>query len=384
MAPRPDHPAASAVGRTPAGSGDWYAGLDLLRIAAALLVLGFHVVTLRAWPDAPWPVRGLQAGWVGVDLFFAISGLVVGRTALAGLARAGHAFRTPFLLRRLARIVPLYLLTCAVYLLVDRPDWSVSEAALQLATHLLFVHNLWPATALAINPPTWSLGVELQFYLLLAWWLPMLRGWTPVRIAAAGLLLALGWRVAVWAAWTAGGGGDPAGLAHAVFLTPGLLDGFALGLALAVALQDGGARGTPFWRAGAAALGIALMAWGGSAQADLQSGAVWQTPAWALGLRSLVALGAGLLVWATAAQPFPAQGRRATWLRRAGDLSYGVYLWHAVVLLVLLRGTALEGPALLAITLCATLGLSALGWWLVERPANRWLRQRIARHDGAV
>ena len=38
---------------------------------------------------------------------------------------------------------------------------------------------------------------------------------------------------------------------------------------------------------------IALMAWGGSAQADLQSGAVWQTPAWALGLRSLVALGAG-------------------------------------------------------------------------------------------
>ena len=57
MAPRPDRPAASAVGRTPARPGDWYAGLDLLRIAAALLVLGFHVVTLCA-------TLGLSAlGW---------------------------------------------------------------------------------------------------------------------------------------------------------------------------------------------------------------------------------------------------------------------------------------------------------------------------------
>src|SRR5687768_12931171 len=94
-----------------------FAGLDPLRLAAALVVLGFHALETADWSGGlashgAW--GALRAGWVGVDVFFVISGLVIGGSALRGVERGG-AWRADYWRRRLARIAPLYFLTCLVF-----------------------------------------------------------------------------------------------------------------------------------------------------------------------------------------------------------------------------------------------------------------------------
>lgn len=181
--PRPPAPQASSPRRDPA--------LDGLRGFAVLLVFFFHYGGgLRAHNPA---VRALgylsQAGWIGVDLFFALSGfLITGILADSLLVPGPMPGRTlrNFYARRALRILPLYvaaLLACAVAALVTGAQvWRLKPLLLYIA----FLQNLPPLLHAALRTPAplpifhlWSLAVEEQFYLL--WPLALLAARTRRR-----------------------------------------------------------------------------------------------------------------------------------------------------------------------------------------------------------
>ena len=92
-----------------------YPLIDVLRGFAALLVVFYHVIEVGEWKS--FPTSGLahlpRLGLFGVDLFFVISGFVIGKTALDGIAKENQ-WRGHYTTRRVKRIVPLYLATLAI------------------------------------------------------------------------------------------------------------------------------------------------------------------------------------------------------------------------------------------------------------------------------
>jgi peptidoglycan/LPS O-acetylase OafA/YrhL len=370
------------VAPAPAGSGVHFAWLDPLRGFAALSVLAAHLVMLAALPIPTWyPVAWFRIGFLGVDLFFAISGAVI-LLSLAELHRRhGSGYARPFAWRRVARIVPLYLLTCTAFVLLVRPDILQRPDVVQVVlAHLFFVQNLFPSTHGVINGPSWTLGVEMQFYLLMLLLGPWLLRLSLLRLAALGLALGVGWRALVW--WHLVHG-EAASDPNLVFIystqLPGVIDEFVGGMVAARWWMQRRERGLPPGSRLALGLGLAaLLAWAGVIAAMHAAMPVyWTHPASVIGLRCGFALAAGLSVAAVLACPAPRRGR-AAW-RLGGDLSYGIYLWHMGVLLLLQGWLADWNPwAFGAAVLGVTLLLSALGWFLVERPAMRRVRASAA------
>jgi peptidoglycan/LPS O-acetylase OafA/YrhL len=148
-------------------SGERLDVLDGLRGLAIGLVVWYH-----AWLVSGLDIAGLnfvaEAGFLGVDLFFFISGFCI-FYPYARAAREGRAAPTTrhFFTRRAAKILPSYLLALTVFAIVYHARFaSPAEAAVQIASHLTFLHTLTPLTFGSISGPLWTIGVEVQFYLL--------------------------------------------------------------------------------------------------------------------------------------------------------------------------------------------------------------------------
>src|ERR1700752_3007050 len=148
--------------------------LDGIRGLAIIQVMVWH---FRAWvpaePGSPVAhlLRTLSLTWSGVDLFFVLSGFLIGGILIDNRNSANY-FRV-FYARRFFRIVPLYLLLLGAGLLLaasGRIDETVEGVFISLPWYLSFTQNFW----MAFNSTwhlwfgqTWSLAVEEQFYLLL-------------------------------------------------------------------------------------------------------------------------------------------------------------------------------------------------------------------------
>ena len=357
---------------TAAATPGHFAWLDPLRGFAALSVLAYHLVALAGLPIPTWyPVAWFRIGLLGVDLFFAISGAVI-LLSLAQLQRGfGAHFRRPFALRRAARILPLYLLAGLFFVLVVNPSVLQRPDALQVVlAHLFFVHNLFPSTHGVINGPSWTLGVEVQFYLLVLAIGPWLLR-VPLRgLLSAGLAVALAWRAFVW--WRYAAAGD----SNLVFIystqLPGVIDEFVAGM---LAARWWMARRAPASATLAGGLAVAALGAWALAIALMHHfmPVYWTAFGSVVGLRSVLALAAGLSV--AAALAFASPARPSAAMRLGGDLSYGIYLWHMGALLLLQAAwpQAPAWPFALAV-LALTLALSAASWFAVERPAIRWSR----------
>jgi peptidoglycan/LPS O-acetylase OafA/YrhL len=364
------------------------ASLDGLRGLAALSIFVFHgwLYTMPA-PDATdrssigdYAAHELRLGLVA---FFVLSGFLLCRPWFAA---ALEARRPPnvrrYMRARAARILPAYYAALAgsvvlLWGLRGTPGLRLPPSG-DLPLFVVFGQNFSPATVMKLNPPMWSLAVEVMFYALLP-----LIGWLAVRLpptrrmqALAPLaLLALGlaynWSIA----------GHGLGMTFSKTLAA-MLPYFAVGMLAALALH-GRAIGMPAKRSLIAA-GVTLIA------AD----AVAKAAAPAIGLdvgdmfaviRDLPsAAGFALIVAALAAAPRSRIiGGRV--LASLGTISYGFYLWHVPVFM-LLRGYGLLplDPVLgTLVALVPALAVSTLSWFALERPILQWTAQRNRRDRAA-
>jgi peptidoglycan/LPS O-acetylase OafA/YrhL len=349
--------------------------VDALRAFAALTVLVYHLIAHWDWTGFPetGPLAWFRGGWMAVDVFFVLSGFVIGLSAFSRLASQPEGFRGAFLRSRLARIAPLHYLTLAVFLVLVEPSlWIRGDIAGNLATHLLFIHNLFLPFHGAINGPNWSLGTEMQFYLLVLLAAPWLARARPWMVALVFVGIAWGWR---WGTWlqTIPGPLDQAYAAQTQL--PGMLDEFAVGLLLARCIRaPAGQRllarlGATAWLRCMLFALVALGWWGVLGLHATHD--YWQAGAMAVFFRTAVALCTGVTVLVLCSWPVRAiTARVAAWL---GQVSYGIYLWHLPVLFLLNRHVALEPLHALLVAVPLTVGLAALTWRWVEAPAlRRW------------
>ena len=137
-------------------------GLDTLRaLAVSLVVLHHYTLFVSDAPTFGWVGT---MGWAGVDLFFALSGYLIGNQIFAALGSARGFGLARFYGRRLLRTLPNFWAVLALYALW--PAWRGGTPMLPLWQYLTFTQNihLQPGTAFS---HAWSLCIEEQFYMLL-------------------------------------------------------------------------------------------------------------------------------------------------------------------------------------------------------------------------
>jgi peptidoglycan/LPS O-acetylase OafA/YrhL len=183
-------PRAADSGRLP--------GLDLVRALAIAWVMLYHASILWHVPGDAWIVR---FGWMGVDLFFVLSGFLIAGQLLRPWARGSAPNYPRFITRRLLRTVPAYLVVLGLYFFVP---WLRDGVEMQpLWQFLTFTQNLaLDPTPRKVFSHAWSLCVEEQFYLVF----PLVVAWLALRPSAtkvtatlvAVLLFGIGIRGYLW------------------------------------------------------------------------------------------------------------------------------------------------------------------------------------------
>ena len=357
--PRPDpffslEPHAEMGARLPA--------LDGLRAIAVLLVFAHH-------GEVPF----LQGGFVGVDLFFVLSGFLITQLLLKSHAECGRIQFTRFYSHRFIRLFPALALVCLALGLQaagshDLPArWPDIWPALTYATD--FARNRPGAPDLLGH--TWSLAVEEQFYVL--WPLALtallllgLRARTLAVILAAGMLAVAAWRCALF---------FDAGAMRAYGSLDTHADGLMAGCLLSLCTRRTLGLIGCLWPLGAMVLAL------------VTAFSEWTDPRLYLGGLTLIALSAASILAALVVQPrwSPAPLLNLAPLRLTGRFSYGAYLWNYPLLQLLAVQLHLGPQAAAALAAPLTLAIAGASFVLVERPllARRdvmpgWLRVATA------
>src|SRR5436305_8399412 len=169
-------------------------GLDLLRALAIIVVVVYHA-GLMGFPMAG---RVDRWGWIGVDLFFALSGYLIGGQLLASLAREKPINLGRFFARRALRIMPAYFLILAIYIFL--PSWHEYPDMYPWWKFLVSVQNIGLHGGTAFSH-AWSLAVEDQFYLALPFILLFANRWPRAAIVIPCLIFFGGILLRTFLAW---------------------------------------------------------------------------------------------------------------------------------------------------------------------------------------
>jgi peptidoglycan/LPS O-acetylase OafA/YrhL len=329
-------------GTAPAGEAGHIPALDGLRGCAILAVLLLHFTSAMAAP-AGAPARlvkqAFSTGWAGVDLFFVLSGFLI-TGILADARHTPHRYRT-FYARRALRILPLYygfvILLFAVPPLLGARAYTTSPG--DQLPYWLYLQNFRPLSngALDFAAHLWSLAIEEQFYLVWPLLVFSLSRKGALWMCAGCVAGALAYRVA--SVFTVDD------LQTVYFLTPGRVDGLALGGA--IALMARGAGGQARLRRMAPAVLTGALA--------VLAGAAWHPSGFNPGGGYMVSVGYTALAFFFGAVLVLAVDGRASLLARLlsgrvlrffGRYSYGLYVVHVpLIALGALAGVSPNGFA---------------------------------------
>ncbi|MGP8059438.1 MAG: acyltransferase family protein [Acidimicrobiales bacterium] len=381
-------------------TGQYLPALDGLRAFAVAGVLAYHL-------GFGWA----SGGYLGVDLFFVLSGFLITSLLLEEWATTARLKLAAFWARRARRLLPalfLVLFAVSAYVVLNGRFGPPGSGALvdlsglrgdDLATlfyaanwHAIFAHQSYFAQFSAPSPleHTWSLAIEEQFYLF---WPPILllllwraRGaWRRVGtvVTVTGALAS-----AALMAWLYHPGTDPTrvyfGTDTRIF---DMLAGATIAMVAAARLQPGPRSRTVLHLA--------------APLAALALGYFWVTAGSTGGLPPGFMFRGGFLVCAVLAAVVIAdvrqfhQGPLGTVLsvrplRWIGMISYGIYLWHWPIFVYMNQArTGLSGAALDLSRVAATLAIAAASYYLVERPIRRrrfkgWVRFALAPAAAAL
>lgn len=373
---------------SPANEDRRLPGLDGLRGVACLMVFLYHL----RWAAQPSDVNPLllmigsfdlefllRKFDIGVAIFFVLSGLLLSLPFWRAILKNEPQPDTgKYLWRRCCRIVPAYFaVLIAIYLL--RGGTYTFYGALDFLLHATFLHNFADYSYLGLHPDLWTIGIEFQFYLLL----PVIMKVVAVLHRSCGGMCALG--IFVVACWLA----DVAAGAVLRWLEPAIPDRFlaangpviggtvfsylklfAFGIAAAYAVLKVRVSSRVCDIACAAGLvaTAALVQFGGEAGWRQTGGFGWP-----LNAAVLAFLAASLARSAVFSRLFAVK-----WIAATGTISYGIYLWHDLVLRAVFSGTLRENlsgfPLFLAgggIALFVTIMIATLSWRFIERDVIR-------------
>lgn len=385
--------------------------IDGFRGAAALLVTIFHCWLYTDPPLDEGPIRALiVAGGMGVDFFFVISGFVLFLPVVRRGGRFGPLWS--YAVRRVARIVPAYYVALVVQgaatpILTRWASPFVSTGGwVVFLIHALFLQHSAPRWLLrqfdfhasvmgfGVNGALWSLSIEAIFYVFL----PLVAGFffrNPRVSLVLGVGLGLGWRLMAFhlpsVAAAVGAGNAVAGNApRLVEQFPGYLGHFAFGMSAAylygqysaATLAGAGPGWTKRIRAWQWAL-LLLLVLSMIGYGSVAKGA--PVGVYARYVDDLIPSSAFAALMLTTSLASPA----GQWImanpvsRWLGDVSYGVFLWHFPVILLVshtfgwVQGTG-DAPffKLLALVLPASLFLGWLSRKWIEEPAIAWARAK--------
>lgn len=322
--------------------------LDGLRAVAIILVLACHTAGFA-----------LPGGWIGVDVFFVLSGYLITSILMRELMESGRIDMGRFYARRALRLLPALAILALFQLVRSRFSPNGGEIREATLVGVIYLEN-WNSVFMWWPPDlmghTWSLAVEEQFYLVwpvllilvahrkpLAW----ICGAAVAMVAARIICARLGYAETT--------------LQNSMGLRPvGLLVGCALALVQWKA---------PTWSASVALAGIVVLA-----VFVNRYPALYLVAPFAVSLATAVVIAgakSGLLTW----QP----------LRYIGRISYGIYLYHWPLFIL---GEKLKPPGAghwYALALIALIvGAAALSYELVEKPILR-MKDRIGqKHPAAI
>lgn len=338
-------------------------GLDGLRGAAALAVVLVHAWMYSGKND---PARDdtlhaiISEQRVALMSFFVMSGfLVILPWVRAAIEDRPSPSVRRYLSKRAARILPAYWLAIVgTYILLHGTGHRREAGLGDLPVFGLFLQNYFPDTRALLNPPTWSLAVEVSFYALIPvfGWLiiqAVRRGGRNAALGVAGAMIAGGLAFNYAAAaqgWER----------HITTSLPAFLPVFACGIA-AAALAHGRTFGQPA-RIAMLVAGSALVLWNGWWHHD-------GTGFWGDVLLDFPA-GVGFAFIVVALVQRAPRILTAGPLRWIGIVSYGFYLWHMPVLYGLrMQGHwPVEQPWLCYLyVVVISLALATLSWFGVER-----------------
>jgi peptidoglycan/LPS O-acetylase OafA/YrhL len=359
-------------------------GLDGVRALAVLVVIGFHE-----------GASGLPGGFLGVDIFFVLSGFLITDLLVSGYDRTGRMDLAGFWIRRARRLLPalavmLVVVTAAATVIEARQEASLRLALLAAATYTSnwyqILHHVpyFAAAGQAAAPPPldhlWSLAIEEQFYLVwpLVVWCLILR--LTARRARVTCALAGAAVSALAMALLYTPGRDPSAVYYATDThASALLIGAALALACPLrtlmAVPDAQSRRLDI----GGIVGLAGLAW---AAGHFSGGDPVVYPAGLL----LAALAAAALIAAAAGNGVIAAITSWPPLRWIGVRSYGIYLWHwpVIALGVALAGPTAGAPWLWLAETGVTIVVAAASWRFIETPIMRNGLGATVRHWGRL
>lgn len=378
-----------AASTQPSSGSGRIPGLDGLRALAVVAVVVFHL-------NPAW----LPGGFLGVDIFFVVSGFLITTLLVREHARTGRLDLPAFWARRARRLLPALLVVIPFSVLlawVSERDLLVGIGP-QVLGALTFSFNwvqiaagsnYFAATSPQLLTNLWSLAVEEQFYL--AWPLITLGLLIAIRSARSriGIVLIL----AAGSGFLMAARFDPeVGATRVYYGTDTHVFGLMIGAALALWWTTPEIRGPAFWiarRRAATALALGVLA-----------GLMWwldeSRPLTFRGGLVLASVASAVLIASAITGGTLARALDLPALRWIGERSYGIYLWHWPVILVVnadygpVPGSAGFGWTRLWCVV-VILALADLCYRLVELPVRRrgwrgavdlWARQLPGRADG--
>jgi peptidoglycan/LPS O-acetylase OafA/YrhL len=370
-------------------------GLTGFRALAACWVMLFHLNAIVG-PQHLYLGYGwakvmvtplVTIGWVGVVLFFVLSGFLL-TTHLLEARSTGPwpQVLNKYFWARVRRVFPAYWVQIAILFVIallaarSLPDWTK-----YLPLHALMLHNLLEKSSFAINAVYWTLPIEFGFYLALPLFVRALvaleRIAYPARLARLALLVAavilFTWSYR-YVAFRMYPGSPGLTITWALSQLPGSIDQFVIGSAAAAGLRwwtmahpQASPRGTSRVSTACLVAGLggifAMMYFMHNIYATYWSGH-WALFVWHTATSVFVALTILAIALSGRLTRLLFENRVALFL---GTISYSIYLWHGPVatwVAGVVNAKALGLGGFLAIAGPAIIAVSALSYYLVERP----------------
>nr|WP_281367549.1 acyltransferase family protein [Sphingomonas chungangi] len=367
--------ATAGVRHVTAGDGraathPYFPGIDGLRALAVLGVVLFHVH--ESW---------MPGGFVGVDVFFVISGYVVAQSVSEANPSSLSDYFIWFYRRRFARIFPalfLYVIVVEILGMLFIPGGRETQYIAMTGTSSLFgLSNVVlffksgdyfsPGTAFNTFTHTWSLAVEEQYYFIFpffSYWLIARRSAGKSKIALAVLVAAtLGSLLACWLV-------TRRSHEFAFYMLPTRFWELGIGFLLKLALSRerraiSGGRGM----AVVGAVGFVVL---------IASFVLTPSDPFPFPFAIPACLGTAAVIACIVTMPTHWANVLLTreWLRHVGRISYSLYLWHWGVVVLLRWTVGLDTSVLRVIAFAATFALAEASYHWVERPIRSaaWLK----------